>query len=114
MAVASVRVCFIEKSAHLPGWTAIVSADSEKPKCCIECDGKQDSGCCMDVKKLPDAPAPSAPIFLSPVFFCITDQEICLPPCPVTELTQPFVPARPIRGPDLPREWRALLGVWTI
>jgi hypothetical protein len=111
---SSVRVCFIEDAVLLPGWDAKEAGGSEKPKCCPDCDGKEDGHCCMDVKKLPDAPEPSAPIFLSPVFLSLPTLEVCLPPCPVTEADRPFVPSTPIRGPDLPQEWRALLGVWNI
>jgi hypothetical protein len=111
---SSVRVCFIEKAALLPGWTASETSDSEKPKCCPECDGMEDGHCCMDVKKLPDAPEPSAPILLFPVFFCLASLEVCVPQCPVTEAAQPFVPSTPIRGPDSFCERRALLGVWNI
>jgi hypothetical protein len=111
---SSLRVCFIEKVTLLPGWTTTQATDSENPKCCSACDGKEDGHCCMDVKKLPDAPEPPAHLFLSPVFFWIRTPEVCLPPRPVMEAERPFRPSAPIRGPDLPREWRALLGVWTI
>ena len=114
VAAASVRVCFIENGVLLPGWDAAQATDSEKPKCCPECDGMEDGRCCLDLKKLPDAPIPSTPILLTPVFFWIATSVVCLPPCPVTEAARPFVPSTPIRGPDLPREWRALLGVWNI
>lgn len=111
---SSVRVCFIEEAVLLPGWDAERSSDSEKPKCCPGCDGKEDGHCCMELKKLPDAPEPSVHIFLSPVFFCLATSEVCVPPCPVLEACRSFLPSAPIRGPDLPREWRALLGVWNI
>ena len=113
-AAAPVRVCFLENSALLPGWTATPSSDSEKTKCCPGCDGKEEGQCCMEVKKLPDAPEPAAHFILVPVFFCLATLETGVPPCPVAEVVQAFVPAWPIRGPDLPREWRALLGVWNI
>ena len=111
---SSLRVCFIEKVALLPGWTSPQASESEKTKCCPDCDGKKDGHCCMDVKKLPDAPEPSSPIFLSPIFFCLVPLEVCLPPCPVTEAPPLFLRSTPIRGPNSHCEWRALLGVWNI
>ena len=113
-AAVPVRVCFLEKRALLPGWKATLASDSEKPKCCSDCDGKEEGHCCMEVKKLPDSPEPSAHLVLTPVFFWIATSEVCLSPPPVLEADGPFLPSAPIRGPDLPREWRALLGVWNI
>lgn len=108
------RVCFIEDAVLLPGWGVARSTDSEKPKCCEDCDGEKDGSCCLDVKKFPDAPEPSSPIFRVPVRFCLPAAEAGLPPRPVIALETPFVPSAPIRGRDSPGERRALLEIWNI
>lgn len=114
VSAASVRVCFIENSVLLPGWDATEDADSEKPKCCQDCDGEKDGSCCLDVKKFPDAPERSSQVFRVPVWFCLPAAEAGLPPRPAIGVETPFVPSAPIRGPDSPGERRALLEIWNI
>ena len=111
---SSVRVCFIEDSVLLPGWDVARSTDSEKPKCCQDCDGEEDGSCCLDVKKFPAAPEPSSPILRVPVWFCLPAAEAGLPPRPVIAVETPFVPSAPIRGRDSPAERRALLEIWNL
>jgi len=111
---SSIRVCFLASDVLMPGWTSQEDSDSQKPKCCPDCDGKEDGSCCLDVKKLPDAPEPNSPGFRVPVWFCLPTLEVGLPPCPVIALETPFVPSAPIRGPDSPGERRALLEIWNI
>ncbi|MCW1886755.1 hypothetical protein OKA04_18595 [Luteolibacter flavescens] len=88
--------------------------ESEKSKCCPDCGEHQEESCCVDLEDLPDATAPSLPeglpaiaaIDLPPVIFV-------LPPVVLVEASV-YEAAVPIRGPDSPAAWRALLEVWRL
>lgn len=112
-AASPLRVCFLDGELLEPGFTTYGETASHKLKCCPDC-GKEGDSCCMDVKKLPDAPEAVAPVVLPPVVFSETDFEITVPPCPVVILEEAFIRAAPIRGPDSPGKRRALLGIWNI
>lgn len=114
-AAAPMRICFLEKEVHTAGFATYGETSTGKEKCCPDC-GSTEKGdsCCIEVKKLPDSINPAPPFLLFPISFCLAPMDVCIPPCPVTDLKEPFAPSVPIRGPDLPREWRALLGVWNI
>lgn len=99
----------------MPGFAAFGETATHKDKCCPDCgDTEEGDSCCHDLKKLPDAPQPSGPLVLPPLFFCELSARIVLPPCPVADVDVAFVPAAPIRGPDSPGLRRALLGIWNI
>jgi hypothetical protein len=112
-AASPIRVCFLDGEILEPGFTTFGETASHKLKCCPDC-GKEGDSCCMDVKKLPDAPDPVSPVLLPPVVFSEKDFEITVPPYPVVILKEAFIRATPIRGPDSPGTRRALLGIWNI
>src|SRR6478735_140663 len=95
---AAVLPVDMEKTAGAVGTVPV----SEKPKCCPDCDGKEDGPCCVDVKKLPDSPEAPTPAFLAPVLFYEIPLDLNLPACPVAELKGIYQPFVPIRGPDSP------------
>lgn len=114
-AASPMRVCFLDHEVLEPGFTTYGETGGHKLKCCPDC-GSPENGdsCCMDVKKLPDAPEPTSPVVLPPLVFTETDFVITVPPCPVVIVEEAFSRAAPIRGPDLPGTRRALLGIWNI
>lgn len=114
-AATPIRVCFLDGKIHEPGFATYGETASHKAKCCPDC-GSQENGnsCCVDVKKLPDAPEPTAPVVLPPLVFSETDFEVTVPPCPVVMVEKAFIRAAPIRGPNPPGMRRALLGIWNI
>lgn len=115
-AAAPMRICFADGAILEPGFATYGETASHKVKCCPDCgSGKEGDSCCMDVKKLPDAPQPFSPLaLLPPILFCEREFVFTLPPCPVVDVEELFSPSAPIRGPDPPRERRALLGIWNI
>jgi hypothetical protein len=115
-AVASpLRVCFIDDSVLLPGFTTYGETPTHKDKCCPNCGDTEDGdSCCLDLKRLPDADFPSGPPVLPSIICCELEARIAAPPCPVTWIEAAHIPATPIRGPDSPGSWRALLSVWNI
>lgn len=115
-AASPVRICFLEAKLLEPGFAAYGETVDHKLKCCPDCGAPENGdSCCMDVKKLPDAPDPSAPVLvLSPIFFFERELDFSLPPCPVADLKETFSPAAPIRGPDSPGARRAVLAIWNI
>ena len=112
---APVRVCLIGDMVLLPGFTTYGETPMHKDKCCPDC-GDQDEGgsCCLDLQQLPDAEHPSGPLVLPSLVCCELEVSTVVPPCPVTWIESAHVPATPIRGPDSPASWRALLSVWNI
>ena len=115
VAVAPMRTCFLEKKTHTASFATYGETSTGKVKCCPDCGSTEEGdSCCIEVEKLPDATNPAPPFLLFPVSFCLAPLDLRVPPCPVMELKEPFVPSVPIRGPDLPHDWRALLGVWNI
>ena len=115
VAALPMRVCLLEGKVLLPGFASFGEAATHQDKCCPDCGthGKGDS-CCHDLKKPPDAPQPSGPLVLPPLFFCELSSRLVQPPCPVAEAPELFAPAVPIRSPDPPGLRRALLGIWNI
>jgi hypothetical protein len=120
-AISPVRVCRLESAVHVGGFESfgtVTRADgSQKVKCCSECGGKEDGEhdpCCVELQKLPDAPAPSAPVGLPPVLPVEIDDFLVRLECPVEYLPEVFSAAEPIRGPTSSGIRRALLGVWVI
>ena len=114
-AAAPVRICLFEKKVDLAGHATCGENSTGKVKCCADCGSTEmDDSCCIEINKLPAATIPAPPFLLFPNLSCLAPLVVCVPPCPVMELREPFVPSVPIRGPDLPGEWRALLGVWNI
>jgi hypothetical protein len=119
-AASAMRVCRLESTAYVGGFKSYgVSTDSkgdEKAKCCPDCgeESQEDDPCCVDLKKLPDAPAPAAPIGLPPFLPVeIRDYAVSI------ERLESFSPevysaAEPIRGPTQRFVRRALLGIWNI
>jgi hypothetical protein len=109
------RVCFLDETVLLPGFTTYGESPTHKDKCCPKCgDTDEGESCCLDLKKLPDAEHPSGPLVLPPLVCCELDVSTVVPPCAVTWIESAHVPATPIRGPDSPGSWRALLSVWNI
>lgn len=110
-----VRVCFLDGSVLLPGFTTYGESPSHKEKCCPKCgDTEEGESCCLELKRLPDAEFPTGPLVLPSQVCCEVDVCIAVPSCPVTWIESAHVPATPIRGPDSPGSWRALLSVWNI
>ena len=109
------RVCFLDDSVLLPGFTTYGESPTHKDKCCPKCgDTEEGDSCCLDLKKLPDAEHPSGPLVLPSLVCLKLDDRTIVPSCPVTWIESAHVPATPIRGPDSPGSWRALLSVWNI
>ncbi|MBX3742089.1 MAG: hypothetical protein KF712_13915 [Akkermansiaceae bacterium] len=114
-AASPMRVCFLDHEVLEPGFATYGETSTHKLKCCPDCGSPQNGdSCCMDVKKLPDAPEAVAPVGLPPVVFSETEFEVTVPPCPVVILEEAFIRSAPIRGPDSPGTRRALLGIWNI
>lgn len=68
----------------------------------------------MDLEDLPDAPAPSSPEGLPDIAAIdLPPPAFDLPPAVLVEASA-FEAAAPIRGPDSPAAWRALLEVWRL
>lgn len=115
-AASPMRVCFLEEKLLEPGFTSFGETASHKLKCCPDCGSPENGdGCCMDVRKLPDAPDPSGTVVVLPaLLLCELPVAVVLPSCPLTEAAECYVPSRPIRGPDEPGARRALLAIWNI
>ena len=109
------RVCLLEDAVLLPGFATYGETPGHKEKCCPDC-GNTDKGesCCLDLKKLPDAELPTRPLDLPSLVFCQIDIRVAVPKCPVACMESAHVPATPIRGPDSPGSWRAILSIWNI
>jgi hypothetical protein len=115
VAASPMRFCFLDDSVLLPGFATYGETSTHKDKCCPDCGGtEQGESCCLDLKKLPDAEFPTGPVVLPSLVCCELDVRIAVPPCPVIWMESAHVPATPIRGPDSPGSWRALLSVWNI
>ena len=115
-AASPMRVCFLENTVKEPGFVTYGETPSHKLKCCPDC-GTSEKGdsCCLEVKKLPDAPDPSSTtLVFTPIFFLEQESVFTLPPCLVVEFKETFAPSTPIRGPDSPGSRRAVLGIWNI
>jgi len=109
------RICLLDGEILGPGFATYGETASHKLKCCPDCESQENGdSCCLDVKKLPDAQEPAAPVILPPIVFTENSFEISVPPCPVVMVEQAFLPAAPIRGPDSSGTRRALLGIWNI
>lgn len=110
-----VRVCLLDDSVLLPGFSTYGESPSHKDKCCLDC-GNTDSGesCCFELKKLPDAEFPTGRLVLPILVCCEYDIGISVPPYSVIAREMPFLPSAPIRSPNSPGERRALLEIWNI
>lgn len=110
-----IRVCFLDDSVLMPGFTTYGETSSHKEKCCTDC-GNTDDGesCCFDLKKIPDAECPKNPLLMPSLVCCDVGVGIALPLTPVLIAETVYVRATPIRAPDSPRARRALLAIWNI
>lgn len=108
LAATPVRLCLLEHRLLVAGCGA------EKTPYCPDCGDHQEDPCCLDLEDLPDAPAPSVPEGLPAIV--VIDLPVpgfVLPPAVLAEASV-FEAAVPIRGPDSPAAWRALLEVWRL
>ena len=106
LAAAPVRICLIENKIMEAG---------DKP-CCPKCqkETKHDSGCCVQLEELPDAPLAGFPEGVPPLMVVdLPPQTFLLPPVALVPV-ELFSAAAPIRGPDEPCRLRAKLGVWRL
>lgn len=108
LAATPVRLCLLEHRLFAAGCGA------EKSPCCPDCGDHYEEPCCVDLEDLPDAPAPSFPEGL-PVIAAIDlpPPVFTVPPAVLVEASV-FEAAAPIRGPDSPAAWRAMLEVWRL
>jgi hypothetical protein len=119
-AASTVRVCRLESTIYLGGFEsfgATAGTDGfQKAKCCPDCgdESEDDDPCCLELRKLPDAPEPSAPVGLPPVLpvessdYAVNIERI------EDHCREIFSAAEPIRGPTSRGVRRAMLGVWNI
>ena len=111
LAAVSVRLCLLEQRLLVPG---VSGCGVKKSACCPDCDGHREAPCCVDLEELPDAPAPSVPEGLPAIASIELPVPVfVLPPAVLVE-TSALEAAVPIRGPDSPAAWRALLEVWRL
>jgi hypothetical protein len=106
-AATPVRVCFV--GAHL----AIAAEDSG---CCHDCDrpAKGPQPCCMDLESLPDASAPETAVVLPSVPICLLPEGPAAAPVPNHPVRKWLLRPVPIREPDSPTAWCAVIGVWRL
>lgn len=105
----------LEKDLHTAGFATYGKTATGKDKCCPDCGStKEGDSCCVEIKKLPDAPEAPVPAFLPPVLFFEIPAKVGVPARPMVELASPTLPSAPIRGPDPPGAWRARLSIWNI
>ena len=115
VAASPMRICFLDDSVLLPGFSTYGETSTHKDKCCPDCGGTDEGdSCCLDLKRLPDAELHTGPVVLPALVCCELDARIAVPRCPVTWVESAHLPATPIRGPDSPGSRRALLSIWTI
>jgi hypothetical protein len=100
MSAMPVRVCLLEKK-------------EKKADCCSECETKQ-KDCCAKLDKLPDSTMPGG-AFVLPPFISLELPYFQLSPHSevISKLSaDEYFP--PIRGPDSPTSYRAVLNVWRL
>lgn len=107
-AAASVRVCLLEERL-------VIGAGSGDSECCSDCtrESQDRETCCFDLDALPDASAPQPSVELPPA---VVSDIVCavllsLETEPVRGLS---AHSWPIRGPDSPAAYRAVLGNWRL
>ena len=103
---SSVRVCLLEQR--------IISL-CPQVECCEDCEKNQNppDPCCVEVEKLPDVAVPHAPLGLPPAI--VTEIAIPVSPQPAAGVElKVFSASEPIRGPDSPTAYRAVLGIWRL
>jgi hypothetical protein len=108
LAAAPVRLCLVEHRLLVAGCGA------EKSPCCPDCGDHHEEPCCVELEDLPDAPAPSVPEGLPAMAVLDLPAPVFVVPPAVLVEASAFEAAAPIRGPDSPAAWRALLEVWRL
>lgn len=107
VAATPVRICFL--GSHL----AMVAKESG---CCDNCtqpaEGPQP--CCMDLEALPEASTPEVEVVLPPIPICVLPDGPAVAPVPSRPVRECMVRSTPIRGPDTPTAWCAVINVWRL
>jgi hypothetical protein len=111
LAATPVRLCLLEHRLLVPGGSG---CGAEKSPCCPDCGDHHEVPCCVDLEDLPDAPAPAAPEGLPVIAAVDLPESLFRAPPAVLVASSSFEAAVPIRGPDSPAAWRALLEVWRL
>lgn len=116
LAASPVRVCLLDGSVMMSAFKAASDAQPEND-CCTDCDDPAKSlhdDCCADLEKLPDSTLPLGKVD-APDMAVMDVVPLVLPPICETWVTHSvFIPSTPIRGPDSPCAYRAVLAIWRI
>ncbi len=111
LAAAPVRLCLAEHRLLVAG---VSECGSKKLPCCPDCGDHHQDPCCLELEDLPDAPAPVTPEGLPAIVAIDLPAPIFMAPPAVLVEVAAFEASVPIRGPDSPAAWRAILEVWRL
>lgn len=108
-------ICFglLMPVAALPVRVCLLDLEERQPECCQKCGVKHDN-CCKDLDQIPDSVVPGGP--MAPLMFVpfeLPVWEIAAVGEVIVE-SSPREISPPIRGPDSPAAFRAVLGIWSI
>jgi hypothetical protein len=111
LAASQVRLCLLDNRLLVAGSS---ECGAEKSPCCPDCGDHHEDPCCLELEDLPEAPAPVAPVTLPVAVAIDLPPTLFVAPPAVLVETAAFEASVPIRGPDSPAAWRAMLEVWRL
>ncbi len=110
LAGSPLRLCLLENRLLMGG----SECGAEKDPCCPDCGDHHEDPCCVELEELPDVPVPPTPDELpAPLVMDLPKLAFVAPPPVITD-SSVHLAATPIRGPDTPSAYCALLGVWRL
>lgn len=108
-------ICFgvVSPAAAVPLRVCLLEASQRTDDCCKKCQ-KETKDCCADLDRVPDSPLPGAALDLPPfVAFELPTFEAAARLVNLVPSAE-FRLLPPIRGPDTPSAYRAVLSIWRI